>query len=361
MIDARLLLWVKWRQSRGTVFYWLRIVGFDPAAKSIMERVYLLYLLAIAVGWLFLMWSYAIYAADTIGSRLTPTVAASVVGAVPWLVLLLAVWLAVAYLRSAPYKMRLNDLTYLGSSPVSRRIPVAIAFTTALARTCVVALPAAVLAAIALARGLGADEQPAVVQAAWAALLLSVLITALAWLAGLARVLSYSPRRAYLLWLAPFLLVALAVLAPGQVLWPAQVFARSLRDGATTVELTALAAMALAALGAVGLVGGRVNVVAVAEGSSLFGQGRAYGWFWPPAASRPSRLAARVRPTARAPLPRLFVLPGIGVPLARSALSYVRQPTWPCLSAFAPWLQRRCSRSRPPSLPSSRWPWRPPS
>ena len=70
MAEARLVLWVRWRQAKGTVLYWLRLTGFKPEAKGAGERVYLLYLLAAGLVWVGLMWAYAAYQANALGHAL---------------------------------------------------------------------------------------------------------------------------------------------------------------------------------------------------------------------------------------------------------------------------------------------------
>ncbi|MHB1417091.1 MAG: hypothetical protein ACYC1C_17735 [Chloroflexota bacterium] len=326
MISTRLLLWVRWRQMRGTVYYWLRVLGFDPQAESRTERLYLLYLLAIALGWLVLMWSYAAFQADTIGGMLGPAVASTVADAMSWLVLLLAAVLMIIYLRSTPFKIRLNDMTYIGSSPMSRRTPIALAYGGALAKAALIATPVAMLVALAVGRAVGADLRAAALQAALAGLLLSVLVMAVAWIVGLFRVSAYAPGRAYLLWLAPVLLVAFALVAPGVALWPAAVLGSSLQAAASEAQFAGLGALAVVALGGLYLVGGRVDMVAVAEESAFFGWGRTYGWSWPFGGRRVGRKLKGGRLAAVPPFPPLGPGRGLAAPLARSALSYARQP-----------------------------------
>ncbi|MDI3298061.1 MAG: hypothetical protein QJR08_02710 [Bacillota bacterium] len=325
-----LLLRLRGRQLRAQMVYWGRVLGvFGPEGElaSGFQRVYRWYIALFLAGWVVLAWEALLSAAYEAPHLGLPAVLVPLLGhALPLLVLLGQVALAVLALLQSPLQMSAADRAYLAGSPVSRRAWLAVDFARGLLPWLAGSAPAGAALAVLLTGRYAA---------AWAgtpaALLLVVFAQALAWALGLARLTSARKTGRAALWLLPA-----AALACGFGLWPgvrrpgeALVRAMVAPPGAGGGAGAALGFLALLAAGALLLlllVAGAVDARLAAEASAAsveFGDMRALRRLDPGLARRlKRRLALR---SARA-LGRLPGAEGWWALPARVGVGFLRQP-----------------------------------
>ena len=328
MIEARALLWLRWRQFQGGLHFWLAALDYDTRNHSLLNRLYSLYLFAIVVGWMAIMWSYAAGAALAIASGLPFSLRETVASGLPPLVaVLLGVAIALAF-RSSPFRLSLPDTAYVAGSPMPRVTATTLGFLGATFRLVAVSAFLAPLTAGVLAEPLGATGVAAsAAQTTLAVVLLTVLATGLAWLAGLVPVVWPSARWLRAGWFLSALLVVPAYLAPGVALGPGRVLVAALLGEATGVDFLALAGTALAALVALVWLARGVDLRAVADESAAFARIGALGlasWSSPDLAQR---IRAQNSLASRRRLARLADVQWTKALVARAGLSYVRHPT----------------------------------
>jgi len=321
MSDLRPLLWLRWRQLSRAGLYWLAVVGYDPGAGALMDRIYGFYVLA-AVGAIAVVgWAGAVNAAQQMGRALagTPAAASALSSLVPGLVLGIQTLLLAVAMASSPLKLTSPDVAHVAGAPLRRGAVVAVAFLRGLPPRLLV--PAAIgdLASIVLGGSLHYQAAGAVTAAA-----LAVFSTALAWLLGMLR-LAGAARRRRRLWLVPVLAVPLLAWGlPGFALWPGRALAAALAGQAPVWNPTLLLAAAALSAGMVAL-GSRANMAVITVESGPLPQMAALGALaWTdPAAVRQIRLdAAQAGRRARLALPDAR---GAALLPARAALAYVRR------------------------------------
>ncbi|HKC74199.1 MAG TPA: hypothetical protein VKF37_08360, partial [Chloroflexota bacterium] len=157
---------------------------------------------------------------------------------------------------------------------------------------------------------------------------LAVLSWGVAWLAGCARVASYKVQRRRLLWLAPLVVLGVAALLPGPLLWPGHALTLAMQ-GQISSPVGLLALVATLAVAVLTRVGNRVNMTLVAEESQLYARLQSLGLglrtlFVAPGLSW--QIRAQERRRARKPRGRLPRAAGSWALVTRAALSGLRHP-----------------------------------
>lgn len=328
MRDLRVLFWLRWRQFKDDAVYWLRVLGYDQREKALTQRIYVLYLLAIAGFWVVAMWAFAYDSAVGLGRALPPEATANVLQVVPLAVVVIQVLALMGALSSTPLKLSFADIAYVAASPLSRAALVILSFVR---QTLTRVVPAVIVAAlVGAALGAAAD----VATAGWASLragLLAIPLVVLtwgaAWALGLLRLTDARLRRLRYLWLSPPLLLALAHVLPDAALWPGRGLALAAWGESPWWLWPWLLALALAAGAAVAWLGSRVNMIYAVDESIVHARISALGLM----AWRQPDLQVRIRRQAATASRRAFLrLPanvrGAWTLMARAALSYIRHP-----------------------------------
>lgn len=266
--DLALLWWLRWKQLRHSIDYWLGAIGYDVYDRTISNRLYGVYL-AIFLGlWLLLMWSFAVYETMQIGARLSPsqsdTLRSSVSELLPWLVLGAAIVLAMRALRATPLVLSEVDLAYIAGSPVHRGMVVLIEFARRCWKVTLLIVPLATLVAVMLAHRVSRDEVGlSVIPAALVAVPVVGFVWSAGWLAGMVRLGHPAIIRFPMIWLAPSIFVAPAVAVPGIATWPGSVLASALLGHPAAGAALGVAALAAALVAAVIYAGRQASMIVV--------------------------------------------------------------------------------------------------
>ena len=322
------VLWLRWKQIQGIFNYWLRLVDYDTKDQDIMNRAFGLYLVLFMAWWTAGMWAIAAGFIAQIGSALPVSAAQDVLTVMPILVFVGQAILIVLKLRSSPYKLSLPDIAYVGGSPVQRAVPVTIGFFGDLVLPSVLSVVSISFVAVALNQRLGSMGAVMVaLRSALAVIPVVALTWAVAWLVGLARMVAPGARRWSALWLAPVLLLPLPFVAPSIVAWPGNVLASILVG--ESVDLSVITPVVLAAVACIALMsvmGSRVNMIDVADESLIYARLREIGnlrWMAP---SVYRRARSQFQAATRKPILHLPQAEGVAMLVARSALTYIRNP-----------------------------------
>ena len=334
--DLRFLLWLRRKQLRHSIDYWLGIVGYEVWDRSISNRLYGIYLGIFLGLWLLLMWSLAVYEAMHAGARLSASASdrlhTFVSDVLPWVVLGGAVLLAIRALRGSPLVLTDEDQTYVAGSPVDRSAVVLVEFVRRCWQIARLAVPLATLVAVLLAHRVSTDEIGlSVIPSALVAIPVVGLVWGLAWLAGMVRLGHPALVRIQVLWLVPLLLVLPAPVVPGVFRWPGVVLTRALLGTPSALAAFAVAGLAAAFAAALIYAGRRASLTVVGVESATA--------LRLPSVTELSSLASGVAPVLTPRAPRrgritlggrpLLGLPsatGLGMLLARGALVTLRQP-----------------------------------
>jgi hypothetical protein len=322
------VLWLRWKQFQGSFNYWLRLVDYDTRDKDIMNRAYGLYLVLFMAWWTAAMWAIAADFITQMGSALPAATLQAVLGAVPAAIFVGQVILVMFKLRSSPYKLSSPDIAYVAGSPVQRAVPITLGYLGDLALPVVLSMVGVSFLAVALNQRAGLMGAVLVaLRSVLAVVPVVVLVWALAWLVGLARLVVPGARHWAALWLAPVVLLAVPFVLPGAIAWPGSVLVSILVGQSMNLSVAlpvALAALVLIAL--VALVGGRVNMIDVTAESIVYAQLKEISslrWMAPSVYQRARR---QFHAAAHKPMLRLPAVQGTGMLLARSVLTYLRNP-----------------------------------
>jgi hypothetical protein len=322
------VLWLRWKQIQGSFNYWLRLVDYDTRDQDIMNRAYGLYLVLFMSWWTIAMWAIAAGFIAQIGSGLPATAGQVVLSVAPTLIFIGQTILIMFKLRSSPYKLSSPDFAYVGGSPVQRAVPVTIGFFGDLALPWALSIVIVSFLAVGLNQRLGSlGAILSALRSALAVIPVVALTWAVAWLVGLARMVAPGVRGWPALWLAPVLLLPLPFVAPGIVAWPGNALALVLVGQASDLSVIApvlLAAVAVIVL--VSVVGNRVNMIDVADESQLYAKLREIGILRWTAPSVYKRARGQFQAATRKPILRLPQAEGLPMLVARSTLTYIRNP-----------------------------------
>ncbi|HET9014279.1 MAG TPA: hypothetical protein VFN57_01695 [Thermomicrobiaceae bacterium] len=333
--DLRLLLWLRGRQLRHSIDYWLGIVGYEVWDRSISNRLYGIYLGIFLSLWLLIMWSLAVYQSMHAGARLSANASdqlrAFTTSALPWLVLGGAVLLVIRALRSSPLVLDEDDLTYVAGAPVSRAAIVLVEFVRRCWQIARIVVPVATLVAVLLAHRVSTDEIGlSVIPSALVAIPVVGLVWGLAWLGGMIRLDRPALARLRAAWLAPLPLLLPALAVPAVYRWPGAVLTRALLGHPSAASAVGMAALAAGLTVALVYAGRRASLTVVAVESA--------NAFRLPSLAVLGSLASGVAPVTAPRAPRrritlggrpLLGLPGVAGPrmlFVRGALVTLREP-----------------------------------
>jgi hypothetical protein len=327
MRDFRVLLWLRWRQFRDGLVYWMRVLGYDPKSTGFFERLYPLYLLVIGGFWVFAMWGWGHDNAVNIGSNIHPTTLADLLNAIPPAVLILQVFVIVVALRSTPLKLSFADMSYVAGSPIARSVPVLLGFLRQVIFRLVLIAGFFSLFALVLTRPLtqGIDLS-ASLRAVLAVIPLVVLTWALGWLLGILRLVYPTFARVPFLWLLPLLLLLIAHYFPAPFMWPGQALVLLIYGIAPWWVYPFLTLLAVGLVAAFVWLGNRINMIRAVDESILHARVAALGLL----AFRQPDLLLRIRlqsaSAGRKPFLSLPKVYGFQTLVTRAALSYLRHP-----------------------------------
>ncbi len=327
MRDLRLVFWLRGRQLRSAALYWLTLVGYEPGRRGLSARMYDLYLLFFGAAWATGMLAVAFYQAAEFGAALGPDLLAPALAVLPALVLIIQVLAVVNATRGSPLKLTFADMAHLAGAPVARVAMALAGFAGQAARNVLVATVVAALVAEALAPLMGPARVgfPAL-RAAAAALPLAILTTGLAWLAGLLRLRLARNGRLRFLWLLPLVVLPLARLLPGLLLWPGHILTQAIEAPLAAREVGLLWLLAGGSVGLVAVAGRRVNMIDVCAESQTYARIKALGimaWLSPGLAQSVRHQASLAGRKAFLRLPRAT---GAANLVARGILVYLRRP-----------------------------------
>jgi hypothetical protein len=327
MRDVRSLLWLRWRQSKDTMIYWLRVLGYQPKDRSFSQNLYVLYLILIGLFWFYTVGAFAYESAAGIGGMLGRDAVGVLVVLVSWLIFAGQVWVISNALRSTPLKLSFPDMAWIAAAPIRRSAPVIVGFGKQVAIRIFLIGMASVLLAIVVVRPLDATNYGA---AAWRALAVVVPLAAITWgvgwALGLLRLIDPRIGRIRYLWVVPVLLVLAAYYYPDPFLWMGRGALLFVIGAAPAWWIPLLVVLALALAALVAALGERINMIHAADESVLYARIQALGlmaWREPQLQARIIRQSQQVK---RKPLFRLPKAYGVWTFVARAALSYVRHP-----------------------------------
>jgi hypothetical protein len=322
--DFWILFWLRWRQFRDGAVYWLRVLGYQPNEKSIMQNIYVLYLLGIGSIWLFAMWAWGYDLATNIGTMMAPQTLADLLTLLPNVVLVVQVVAMVVALRSTPLKLSFADMAYVAGSPLARSVPVLLGFIRQVAvRIILFGAMWALLAVVLL--GAQADALASLRAVAMIALLV-IFTWATAWLLGILRLVYPSVSR-WPLWLGPLLLFGLLYYVfPDAVLWPGRSVILVIYGLAPVWLVPLMLVMAAAQVVVFVWLGNRINMIQAVDESVAYARLAALGlmaWRMPDLQLRVRLQTSQRGHKPRWHLPRAY---GRSALFTRSIVSYVRHP-----------------------------------
>ncbi len=331
MRDLRILWGLRWRQFKDDAVYWLRVLGYQPGEGSILQQLYVVYLLGIGAFWVFAMWAWSFDIVNNLGSLLvdsTPGTLIAMLNIFPVLVLLLQTYVLVTAVRSTPLKLSFADMAYVAGSPLSRSAPVIIGFARqALGRWLILSVIFALFAVLVVSPLTGAADGTTTLRAIAVMLPLVVITWGLGWLLGIARLVNPALRRWRYLWVVPLLiLLAGASFVPDAVLWPGRAALLVIYDAQPGWLWPLLIGLATVLVAALIWRSRMVNMIQVIDESLLYARIQKLGIL----AWRQPDLQMRIRiqsaQAGRKPFLRLPRVYGWWTLAARAALSYARHP-----------------------------------
>lgn len=327
MRDFRLLAWLRWRQWRSSALYWLRTLGYDPQRQNFIDRLYALYLILFGAAWVSVIALAAVAHAAELGRGLSPAATQRILDALPWLFIVVAVYLIARNLRKSPLLLSFPDVAYVAASPVSRVAIILVNFIQSCLQYAVVVLPILALVTVVIAQPLGQPlAQTASLRAAAVAAPLIPLLLAVSWIVGLARLGRRESRWSRYWWLAALLLAPLAWLFP-PLRWPGAAVSLAVAAPLAPLRLASLWMVALVATVLLAVSARRVNITDAIEESRTYASLNALGFMTVLAPDLTARIKRRDTLTNRKPKFRLAPGRGASALVARSALLTLRHPT----------------------------------
>ncbi|MBZ0300456.1 MAG: hypothetical protein K8J31_11970 [Anaerolineae bacterium] len=326
--DLRLLFWLRSRQFRDSAIYWLRLMGYEPQEKAILQNIYIIYLLGIAAVWLFAMWAWCFDTATNIGAALEPTSLADVLTLLPYGVLGVQIFTIVMTLRSTPLKLSFADMAYVAGSPIARSVPVLLGFIRQVITRSLLFGAIWALATVALLGPVQPvkDMIPSLEVAGVVALVV-IFTWAIAWLLGILRLVYPQVSRWRGLWLLPLLLIAVAYWLPDLVLWPGRAIILVMYGLEPVWLIPFLILVALVLVVAFLWFSKRINMIQAVDESVVYARLAALGllaWRMPDLQFRIRLQESQAGRKPRLKLPRAY---GQNALVMRAAVSYIRHPS----------------------------------
>ena len=326
LTDLILLLRLRLQLLMSSLRLALSFLGYDTEDRSLIQRLYGVYVLGFLALWLVLMGSWSLFTAGQVAAALSPQTRANGLNGLPWVLFGGQVIITLGLLRSAPLKLSFPDMAYVAGSPLSRRAVALDGLLRSLALTLPLVGWGLVLAGVVLTPAVNAAASEA---AGWRvgtlALPWATFVLALAWLLGLARLRLPAPWR-LALWLVPLAAIGLAFL-PGQItLAPARAVVAA-AIGLPTPLLLLMIALAVLMTGVLLWLSGRLNLSDIVDESQTYAQLRSIGLYalldFGMATRSIRQVGRRGGTRVRGSLPRREGVSGL---FGRALLGYQRRP-----------------------------------
>ena len=322
--DMRILFWLRWRQFRDGAIYWLRVLGYQDTESSLMQNIYVLYLLGIGGIWLFTMWAWGYDMASSLGTIMDPATRADILTILPIGVFVVQIVAMIVALRSTPLKLSFADMAYIAGSPLARSVPVLLGFIWQIIVRAVIFSAMWALLAVLL---LGENAEPAASLRAIGAVVLVVIFTwAGAWMLGILRLVYPKISRSGALWLVPIALLALYRFWPDLVLWPGRAIILMIFNLAPLWVLPLLVLLAGGLVLAFVWLSNRIDMIQAADESVVHARLAALGilaWRMPDLQLRIRMQQSYAGRKPRWSLPRTS---GRNALVTRALVSYIRHP-----------------------------------
>lgn len=326
--DLRLLFWLRWRQFRDNAVYWLRLLGYEPREKSLMQNLYVVYLLAIGGLWAFAMWAWMFDTATGIGAALDSESLVQILTVLPYAVLGVQVFAIASALRSTPLKLSFADMAYVAGTPIARSVPVLLGFVRQIiTRGLLFGGLWALLAVLLLSQSAPIEGMLPSLKVAGVVLVLVIMTWATAWLLGILRLIYPQISRWRGLWLLSLLLLVAAWVVPDAVLWPGRAVLLVMFDVAPGWLVPLMSIVAAALVAAFVLLGNRINMIQAVDESVIYARLAALGlmaWRMPDLQFRIRLQESQASRKLRFRLPRAQ---GQAALVTRAAVSYLRHPS----------------------------------
>lgn len=324
--DLRALGWLRWRQFRDDLRYFLRLLGYESG-----NRGYALYLIAILAFWVFAMSAYTIDQAVLFGRLLEPESYGDIADGLAWAIFLGQAYVLANALRSTPLKLSFADMAFIAPTTINPAAPVLLGMFRQVMTRLVILGPLAALLAVMLASVLRfdplTDNLPVAGRALVGAVPVIVLTWAGAWLLGVLRLASPALRQSRALWLVVLAWLALGWLLPDVAHVGGGVLVSALYGDLPGWVLPALWGACLAVIAGVTVAGQGINMTHAVDESQTYARIQALGLL----AYRQFDLVMSIRmqgsQTGRRPRFRLSpTVSGWNAIAQRAALLYVRHP-----------------------------------
>ncbi len=327
MRDVQALFWLRWRQFKDTAVYWLRVLGYRPQDASLSQNLYVLYLVLIAMFWVYTVAAFAFDSAAGIGRLIAQETAGDLLIGFTWATLILQVYVMINALQSTPLKLSFADMAYVAGAPISRAAPVIVGFIRQVGlRLFLLSIPTAIVGVIVGRALMPLDVSGAALRLVGATLPLILLTWALGWVVGLSRLISPRLGRLRFLWFLPLLLLPVAYFFPDAALWLGRIPALVLLNEAPVWSLPLVIVLALAAVAVVFWMGERINMIHAVDESILYARIQALGLLAWRMIDVQARIRIQSRQASRKPFLSLPRAQGSTTFVTRAALSYVRHP-----------------------------------
>lgn len=327
MRDVQALFWLRWRQFKDTAVYWLRVLGYRPQDASLSQNLYVLYLLLIALFWVYTVSAFVYDSALGIGRLIEATTAGEVLIGFTVALLILQVYVMVNALQSTPLKLSFADMAYVAGAPISRAAPVIVGFVRQVAlRLFIISIPVLLIGVLVGRALLPHDVGGAALRLTGATLPVIVLFWALGWALGLTRLINPRIGKIRFLWLLPLLLLPAAYFFPDFVLWIGRIPVLVMLGESPVWALPLLVLLAAVTVGITFWLGNRINMIHAVDESILYARIQALGLLAWRMFDVQARIRMQARQASRKPFLSLPNAQGNAIFYTRAALSYVRHP-----------------------------------
>jgi len=327
MLDTRALVWLRWRQFKDTAVYWLRVLGYQPNENALSQNLYVVYLMAIGVFWLYTVGGFILTSAAIIGTLLEYDSVILILVVLSYGIFFAQVWVIMNALRSTPLKLSFSDMAWVAASPIRRSAPVIVGFARqSLIRIFLLGIASALLAALVHYPFVGDNYGDMIFRAVTVVIPLVVIVWGMGWAVGLLRLIDPRIGRMRFLWFLPILLIPLAYWFPDPFFWMGRAIVLVMIGSAPVWVVPLLIALAVILSVVVLLLGDRVNMIHAADESVLYARIQALGlmaWRNP---DIQRRIFMQMRQAGRKPLLRLPKVQGMATFVTRAILSYLRHP-----------------------------------
>ncbi len=327
LVDVRSLFWLRWRQLKDTLIFWLRVLGYRSQDASLSQNLYVLYLVLIGLFWLWTVGSFTFETAGNIGKLLQPQTSGILLIGFTWLVLVVQVYVVVNALQSTPLKLSFSDMAYIAGAPITRVAPVIVGFLRQVGiRLILLDIPVVVFGVVISRALIPNDYGNGALRLIAMMIPLIVLTWAVGWCFGLARLISPRLGRLRYLWFVPIIILPLAYLLPDIFLWPGRLTLLVMLGIGPVWALPLLIGLAVAGVAIAFWLGNRINMIQAVDESILYARINALGLLAWRMIDIQARVRMQERQAGRKPFLSLPRAQGSRTFVTRAALSYIRHP-----------------------------------